>query len=80
MIREEGLLVGGSSGSALSAALKVAKGLPADKRVVVLLPDGIRNYLTKFVSDFWMESRNYIVSLIIKLSFENLCCSLHCIF
>ncbi|XP_058792261.1 cystathionine beta-synthase [Phymastichus coffea] len=60
LIKEEGLLCGGSSGAALSAALKVAKDLPADKRVVVLLPDGIRNYMTKFVSDLWMESRNHL--------------------
>ncbi|XP_033227889.1 cystathionine beta-synthase isoform X2 [Belonocnema kinseyi] len=60
LIREEGLLVGGSSGGILSSALKVAKDLPADKRVVILLPDGIRNYLTKFVSDYWMESRGFI--------------------
>lgn len=61
LIRQEGLLCGGSSGSALSAALKVAKDLPADKRVVVLLPDSIRNYMTKFVSDEWMEIRNFLV-------------------
>lgn len=60
LIRQEGLLCGGSSGSALSAALKVAKDLPADKRVVVLLPDSIRNYMTKFVSDEWMEIRNFL--------------------
>lgn len=61
LIKEEGLLCGGSSGAALSAALNVAKDLPADKRVVVLLPDGIRNYMTKFVADLWMESRNFLV-------------------
>ncbi|XP_014226551.1 cystathionine beta-synthase [Trichogramma pretiosum] len=60
LIRQEGMLCGGSSGSALAAALKVAKDLPEDKRVVVVLPDGIRNYLTKFVSDSWMESRGYL--------------------
>ncbi|KAJ8673933.1 hypothetical protein QAD02_005195 [Eretmocerus hayati] len=60
LMKEEGLLCGGSSGSAMSAALKIAEDLPADKRVVVLLPDGIRNYMTKFVSDLWMESRNFL--------------------
>ena len=69
LIREEGLLVGGSSGAILSSALKVAKDLPEDKRVVVLLPDGIRNYMTKFVSDYWMESRGFIVSWIRNLIF-----------
>ncbi|CAH1972802.1 unnamed protein product [Acanthoscelides obtectus] len=57
LIREEGLLVGSSCGAALAATLKAAKDLPAGKRVVVLFADGIRNYLTKFVSDQWMEAR-----------------------
>lgn len=61
LIRHEGLLCGGSSGSALCAALKVAKELPEDKRVVLILPDGIRNYMTKFASDHWMEERGFMV-------------------
>ncbi|XP_012280363.1 cystathionine beta-synthase isoform X2 [Orussus abietinus] len=60
LIREEGLLCGGSSGAALSATIKVAKDLPAEARVVTLLPDGIRNYMTKFVSDHWMEARGFL--------------------
>ncbi|CAK9813176.1 Cystathionine beta-synthase [Anthophora plagiata] len=60
LIRQEGLLCGGSSGAALVAALKIAKDLPEGKRVVVILPDGIRNYLTKFVSDHWMEIRGFM--------------------
>lgn len=60
LIKEEGLLCGGSSGAAVISALKFAKDLPADKRIVVLLPDGIRNYMTKFVSDDWMEERGFI--------------------
>ena len=59
LIREEGLLCGGSSGSALIAALKIAKDIPEGKRIVIVLPDGIRNYLTKFVSDYWMEARGF---------------------
>lgn len=65
LINKEGLLCGGSSGSALVGALKIAKDLPADKRVVVLLPDSIRNYMTKFVSDEWMEARNFLVKLFV---------------
>lgn len=61
LIRQEGLLCGGSSGAALSVALKVAKDLSEDKRVVILLPDGIRNYMTKFVSDEWMVARDFMV-------------------
>ncbi|XP_076246612.1 cystathionine beta-synthase isoform X3 [Calliopsis andreniformis] len=60
LIREEGLLCGGSSGAALVAALAVAKDVPQGKRVVVILPDGIRNYMTKFVSDHWMEARGFL--------------------
>ncbi|XP_043260546.1 cystathionine beta-synthase [Colletes gigas] len=62
LIRREGLLCGGSSGAALTAALKIAKDIPEGKRVVVILPDGIRNYMTKFVSDNWMEVRGFLES------------------
>lgn len=48
----------------MSAALKLAKDLPEDKRVVVVLPDGVRNYMTKFVSDHWMEARGFSVGII----------------
>jgi cystathionine beta-synthase len=59
LIRSEGLLVGGSSGSAMWAALQVARELPEGARVVVLLPDSIRNYLTKFVDDAWMRRNGF---------------------
>ncbi|XP_076625441.1 cystathionine beta-synthase isoform X2 [Colletes latitarsis] len=62
LIRREGLLCGGSSGAALTAALKIAKDIPEGKRVVIILPDGIRNYMTKFVSDNWMEVRGFLES------------------
>jgi len=56
LIRSEGLLCGGSSGSAMVAALRAAKdfNLTPDQRVVVLLPDSVRNYMTKFLNDDWM--------------------------
>ncbi|XP_072765152.1 cystathionine beta-synthase isoform X2 [Anoplolepis gracilipes] len=60
LIRHEGLLCGGSSGAAFLAAIKIAKNLPADKRLIIVLPDGIRNYMTKFVSDQWMEARDFL--------------------
>ncbi|XP_003707114.3 cystathionine beta-synthase [Megachile rotundata] len=60
LVRQEGLLCGGSSGAALVGGLKIAKDLPEGKRVVMILPDGIRNYLTKFVSDHWMEVRGFL--------------------
>lgn len=62
LIHQEGLLCGASSGAALVAAFKIAKDVPEGKRMVIILPDGIRNYLTKFVSDHWMEAREFLVN------------------
>lgn len=64
LIRLEALLVGGSSGAAMAAALRAIKELDLNhrgKRVVVLLPDGIRNYMSKFVDDVWMCNNKFIV-------------------
>ena len=55
LAREEGLLVGGSCGMAVVAALRAAKDLGADDVVVVLLPDGGRGYLAKIFNDKWMR-------------------------
>ena len=59
LIREEGMLCGGSSGTALYAALKEAPTLGPGQNCVVLLPDGVRNYMTKFVDDNWMKSNRF---------------------
>lgn len=59
LIKEEGLLCGGSSGSAVAAAIKYAKNLPEGTRVVVILPDSVRNYMSKFLSDSWMEAQGF---------------------
>src|SRR6195952_240202 len=59
LAREEGLLVGGSSGLAVSVALKVAADLPNDAVVVVLLPDGGRGYLGKIFNEKWMRSYGF---------------------
>lgn len=56
---EEGLLCGGSSGTALWCALQAARTLKKGQKCVVLLPDNIRNYMTKFVQDTWVEIRGY---------------------
>ena len=58
LIKYEGLLVGGSAGSALVGALHVAKQYSAGQRVVVLLADSVRNYMSKFLNDQWLESNN----------------------
>ena len=60
LIKEEGLLCGGSSGSAMSAALEKAKNLKAGQKCLILLPDGVRNYLSKFLSDEWMKENNFL--------------------
>ena len=60
LIREEGLLVGGSSGTAAWAMLEAVKLYPEVERALVILPDSIRNYLSKFVSDDWMRERGFL--------------------
>lgn len=59
LIREEGLLCGGSSGSAMWAALQAASRLKKGEKCLVLLPDSIRNYLTKFVDTDWMKQHDF---------------------
>lgn len=61
LAREEGLFVGGSSGMAVVGALRVARELPADAVVVVLLPDHGRGYLSKIYDDGWMRDRGFDV-------------------
>jgi cystathionine beta-synthase len=65
LAREEGILVGGSSGSAVQAALEVAKPLGDDKVVVVLLPDTGERYLSKLHSDEWMRENQFLEEPII---------------
>ena len=59
LIKKEGLLVGGSSGTAVYAALKAATPLKNNQNCLVILPDSIRNYLSKFVDDDWMKKNNF---------------------
>lgn len=60
LIREEGLLIGGSSGAATWAALQVAGRLQKGEQCLIILPDSIRNYLGKFVNDDWMKERDFL--------------------
>jgi cysteine synthase A len=60
LIKEEGLLVGGSSGSAVWASLQAARRLSKGQRCLVMLPDSIRNYLSKFPDDKWMREHQFI--------------------
>ena len=59
LIKEEGILGGGSCGAALWAALTAAADLKANQTCVVLMPDSIRNYMSKFVSDQWMKENGF---------------------
>tara|TARA_Y100001970_G_scaffold32553_1_gene40415 strand:+ start:652 stop:1608 length:957 start_codon:yes stop_codon:yes gene_type:complete len=59
LIKQEGLLIGGSCGTATFAALKAAKTLTKNQKCLVILPDSIRNYLSKFASDDWMIKNKF---------------------
>jgi cystathionine beta-synthase len=60
LAKEEGLLVGGSSGLAVAAALQVAATAGEDAVIVVLLPDGGRGYLSKIFNDSWMADYGFL--------------------
>lgn len=57
LARSEGLLVGGSSGTAVAAALRYARRLGPDDLVVALCPDTGRNYMSKLFDDQWLQSQ-----------------------
>ena len=59
LILKEGILCGGSSGSALLAGLKVAKRLKKNQNCVIIIPDGIRNYMSKFINEEWMQKKGF---------------------
>jgi cystathionine beta-synthase len=59
LAREEGLLVGGSAGTAVAAALKYAQRLSRPHYIVVLLPDTGRNYISKIYNDTWMQENGF---------------------
>jgi cystathionine beta-synthase len=62
LIRQEGLLCGGSAGSAVWAAVEIAKEIGPGKRIVTILPDSVRNYMTKFLDDLWMRENGFTES------------------
>ena len=62
LIRQEGMLVGGSAGSAVWAAVQLAKRVGPGKRIVVILADSVRNYMTKFLDDRWMRESGFTES------------------
>jgi len=64
LAKEEGLLVGGSCGMAVVAALRAARDAGPDDVFVVLLPDSGRGYLTKIFNDEWMAQRGFIIDTV----------------
>jgi cystathionine beta-synthase len=60
LAREEGILVGGSGGTAIHAAIQVAQKLDKSNMIVTLLPDSGRNYLSKLYSDQWMREQGFL--------------------
>jgi cystathionine beta-synthase len=60
LAREEGILAGGSGGTSVWAAIEIAKRLGPGKRVLTMIPDSGRNYLSKFLDDKWMLEHGFI--------------------
>ncbi len=60
LVREEGIFCGGSSGSAVAAAVRYARGLTPDRFVVVILPDSGSRYLSKVFDDKWMRENGFL--------------------
>ncbi len=60
LAKEEGIVAGGSSGAAVHAAVKLSEKLPVDKIVVVILPDGGHNYLSRIFTDRWMRDNGFL--------------------
>jgi cystathionine beta-synthase len=60
LAREEGILAGGSGGSSVFAAVQIARRLGAGKRVLTMIPDSGRNYLSKFFDDNWMLEHGFL--------------------
>lgn len=58
--RTEGMLVGGSSGAVICAALQAAKDLPPEARVAVVFPDGASRYLSTIFNDEWMSAKGLL--------------------
>lgn len=70
--REEGILVGGSTGTAMYAALEVAQEMDDDGVIVVLFPDTGRSYLSKLYNDQWMQDNGFLERLPATLRISDL--------
>lgn len=74
--KSEGLLVGGSSGSAMYGVLEAAKTLKKGQRCVVLFADGIRNYMAKFADPNWMIEKGFEQGEVLRPTYETLAAEL----
>ena len=63
LIRQEGMLCGGSCGAAVWASVEMAKKYGPNKRIVTILPDSVRNYMTKFLDQAWMRANGFTESM-----------------
>ncbi|MBI3287192.1 MAG: cystathionine beta-synthase [Chloroflexi bacterium] len=72
LAREEGLLCGGSAGTAVYGALQYAKNLPPGSVVVVILPDSGDRYLSKMYSDDWMRENRFFETPLLEGSVRDL--------
>jgi cystathionine beta-synthase len=70
--REEGILVGGSGGTAMWAALQIARRMEEGQNIVVLLPDTGRGYLSKLYNDAWMRENGFLDRLSISARVRDL--------
>jgi cystathionine beta-synthase len=60
LAREEGLLVGGSGGTTVQAALEIARRFGPEARILAMIPDSGRSYLSKFYDDNWMLEHGFV--------------------
>ena len=60
LARKEGILAGGSSGTAVAAALKHARKLDDDAVMIIILPDSGSKYITKMFNDEWMKEKGFL--------------------
>jgi cystathionine beta-synthase len=72
LARREGMLVGGSSGTAVAAALRYARRLTGDQIVVALCADTGRNYMSKFFDDDWMAANKLLANVEVPHSIQDL--------
>ena len=61
--REEGILLGGSSGTCLTAAFRYVASCSPDELIVALCPDTARNYLSKMYNERWIGQNGFLISL-----------------